>query len=180
MITSTKTTAFSFHCHRQIIPMKRFIFTQTTNHHLSSSSSPRYRRPTTSSCRHLHYYGMNNGLGMNNDNWKKNILSSSMLQSHESHQMIHDESSNYSLELEIETPQDMEEVGGILSMGTCGGDIILLGGDLGAGKTCFSRGFVRARTGLMDISVTSPTYLLSNTYPTDDSSQTLYVLLLYI
>jgi len=45
------------------------------------------------------------------------------------------------------------------------GYAILLDGDLGAGKTAFSRGFVRAATGDWQRRVTSPTYLLSNTYP---------------
>jgi hypothetical protein len=72
------------------------------------------------------------------------------------------------LPLAIPTSEDMEDIGAILSMGTGPGDVILLGGDLGAGKTCFSRGFVRARTGDMDQRVTSPTYLLSNTYDAGD------------
>lgn len=72
------------------------------------------------------------------------------------------------LQLAIPTSKDMEDVGAILSIGTGPGDVILLGGDLGAGKTCFSRGFVRARTGNMDQRVTSPTYLLSNTYDAGD------------
>lgn len=74
----------------------------------------------------------------------------------------------HSIDLEVSTAQDMEDVGAVLSMGTLKGDVLVLDGDLGAGKTCFSRGFVRARTGLADIRVTSPTYLLSNTYPADD------------
>lgn len=75
---------------------------------------------------------------------------------------------NASLDLEIATIEDMEDVGAVLSVGTVGGDILVLNGDLGAGKTCFSRGFVRARTGQSNVRVTSPTYLLSNTYTTDD------------
>ncbi len=65
------------------------------------------------------------------------------------------------------TAEDMEDVGGLLSVNTGGGDVVLLDGDLGAGKTCFSRGFVRGRTGRDTERVTSPTYLLSNTYPVD-------------
>lgn len=76
----------------------------------------------------------------------------------------------YSLCLDIPTPEDMEDLGAVLSMGTGPGDSILLKGDLGAGKTCLARGFVRARTGMSDISVTSPTYLLSNTYEADDGA----------
>merc|ERR1712232_286946 len=66
-----------------------------------------------------------------------------------------------------QTVQDMEDVGAILGIGSRIGDVILLDGDLGAGKTCFSRGFVRAKTGCMDLRVTSPTYLLSNAYPVE-------------
>lgn len=85
-------------------------------------------------------------------------------------------SSLHSLELSIPTAEDMEDLGAILSMGTGPGDVILLGGDLGAGKTCFSRGFVRAKTGDFDQKVTSPTYLLSNTY---DAGNVLYECMLY-
>jgi tRNA A37 threonylcarbamoyladenosine biosynthesis protein TsaE len=67
--------------------------------------------------------------------------------------------------LKVTTPEEMEEVGAILSEECARGDVLLLGGDLGAGKTCFSRGFVRCLTGDPDLRVTSPTYLLSNTYP---------------
>ena len=37
-------------------------------------------------------------------------------------------------------------------------------GDLGAGKTCFSRGFIRLLSRDPELIVTSPTYLLDNTY----------------
>lgn len=74
-----------------------------------------------------------------------------------------------SLTLRIPTPEDMEDIGGLLSVNTTIGDIILLDGDLGAGKTCFSRGFVRGRTGIPNQRVTSPTFLLSNTYPIDNN-----------
>lgn len=70
------------------------------------------------------------------------------------------------ISLVIPTPSDMEEVGAVLSYNCTAGDVILLGGDLGAGKTCLARGFVRGTTGDWDQPVTSPTYLLSNTYPT--------------
>ncbi|KAL3759988.1 hypothetical protein ACHAWU_000611 [Discostella pseudostelligera] len=77
-------------------------------------------------------------------------------------------SNEYFLNLRIPTPEDMEDIGGLLSVNSTSGDIILLDGDLGAGKTCFSRGFVRGRTGLPNERVTSPTFLLSNTYPITD------------
>lgn len=68
------------------------------------------------------------------------------------------------LELIIPTAEDMEEFGSILSLDCEAGDVILLGGDIGAGKTCLARGFVRRKTGDDNLRVTSPTYLLSNTY----------------
>jgi hypothetical protein len=46
------------------------------------------------------------------------------------------------------------------------GSVIFLQGDLGAGKTCLARGFVRAAVQDWDQRVTSPTYLLSNVYQT--------------
>lgn len=100
------------------------------------------------------------------------------LHSH-SQSQSHSQSSNQSIELEISTIEDMEDVGAVLSMGTEAGDVFLLDGDLGAGKTCFSRGFVRERTGAVDIRVTSPTYLLSNTYPTGDGDLLIHHMDLY-
>jgi tRNA A37 threonylcarbamoyladenosine biosynthesis protein TsaE len=88
--------------------------------------------------------------------------------------------------------ETMEEIGALISVVSKPADVILLDGDLGAGKTTFSRGFVHCKLGLFDdeydesddeqhdedsnkskqqkynnedtIRVTSPTYLLSNTY----------------
>jgi hypothetical protein len=71
--------------------------------------------------------------------------------------------------LSVPTADDMEDVGGILASllleaGRPEGAIVLLEGDLGAGKTSFARGFVRGATGDWNLRVTSPTFLLSNTY----------------
>jgi tRNA threonylcarbamoyladenosine biosynthesis protein TsaE len=51
-----------------------------------------------------------------------------------------------------------EEAAGLL----CGGEIILLYGDLGAGKTCFTQGLCRGLA--VDLKVVSPTFTLVNTY----------------
>ena len=77
--------------------------------------------------------------------------------------------SSQSTTLSVPTAEDMEDAAGILASllletGRPEGAIVLLGGDLGAGKTAFARGFVRAATGDWNIRVTSPTFLLSNTY----------------
>lgn len=47
-----------------------------------------------------------------------------------------------------------------------GGDIILLNGDLGAGKTTFVKGFAKAK-GIME-NVTSPTFTLLKTYKCEE------------
>jgi tRNA threonylcarbamoyladenosine biosynthesis protein TsaE len=44
--------------------------------------------------------------------------------------------------------------------------VLLLEGDLGAGKTTFARGFVRGLQGGADVVVQSPTFALARTYPT--------------
>jgi hypothetical protein len=90
-------------------------------------------------------------------------------------------SSFYTLKLSIPTSEDMEEMGALLSVLASPPDAIFLDGDLGAGKTSLARGFVLCKTGQEDsgtsgMRVTSPTYLLSNTYlyqeeENDDSPQ---------
>lgn len=58
-----------------------------------------------------------------------------------------------------------ERLGHLLGQTAKSGDILFLRGTLGAGKTSFSRGFVRAARKDPTIEVTSPTFLLCNTYP---------------
>ncbi len=46
------------------------------------------------------------------------------------------------------------------------GNVLLLRGNLGAGKTVFARGLLRAMTGQPDLEVPSPTFTLVQTYDT--------------
>ena len=76
--------------------------------------------------------------------------------------------------LSIRTPEIMEEIASLLSIQTRPGDIFLLDGDLGAGKTTFSRGFIRARSGYTG-RITSPTYLLTNEYRTSEDDKIFHI-----
>jgi tRNA threonylcarbamoyladenosine biosynthesis protein TsaE len=57
---------------------------------------------------------------------------------------------------------DTEEAGGELARRLAGGDVVLLSGDLGAGKTTFVRGAARALG--VEGPVTSPTFTIGNLY----------------
>ncbi|KAG7387775.1 hypothetical protein PHYPSEUDO_013674 [Phytophthora pseudosyringae] len=75
--------------------------------------------------------------------------------------------------------RDMEEFGEQLAQGRRAGDVLFLRGDLGCGKTCLARGFVRAHTGQPALAVASPTYLLVNTYDEAEKLPTVYHVDLY-
>ena len=66
--------------------------------------------------------------------------------------------------LRVRGVEAMERLAGSLAQGAARGDAVLLIGDLGVGKTCFARGFVRAVLDDPLARVTSPSYLLDNTY----------------
>ncbi len=60
------------------------------------------------------------------------------------------------------SPADTQELARRLGLLVTAGDILLLGGDLGAGKTTFTQGLARA-IGVTE-TVTSPTFTLIRTY----------------
>mmetsp|Transcript_12488 Transcript_12488/g.29788 ORF Transcript_12488/g.29788 Transcript_12488/m.29788 type:complete len:131 (+) Transcript_12488:2638-3030(+) len=74
------------------------------------------------------------------------------------------DTNSYTLRLSIPDPSTCEEIGALISAFAEPPDVLLLDGDLGAGKTTFSRGFIRNKLGANNEAITSPTYLLSNTY----------------
>jgi len=63
-----------------------------------------------------------------------------------------------------DTPEETELLGQQLAARLRGGDIVLLRGDLAAGKTTFVRGLVSGLSGDAE-EVTSPTFVLIQTYP---------------
>jgi tRNA threonylcarbamoyladenosine biosynthesis protein TsaE len=60
-------------------------------------------------------------------------------------------------------PQQTEALGGELAHGLAAGDVVLVEGELGAGKTTFVRGAARA-LGVAGV-VTSPTFTIGQLYP---------------
>ncbi|KAF0717811.1 Aste57867_2084 [Aphanomyces stellatus] len=83
----------------------------------------------------------------------------------------------------IEDEEQMEELGAALAAQVPArtGNVLFLVGDLGCGKTCFTRGFARSWCQDKTLDVTSPTYLLINTYdaPMDARRSPLYHMDLY-
>lgn len=62
----------------------------------------------------------------------------------------------------VKTPNQMEKLGKNLAKALCGGDIILLTGELGAGKTVLCKGIAKGLG--IDAPVVSPTFTLMNEY----------------
>lgn len=62
------------------------------------------------------------------------------------------------------TEADTEKAGAAIASALQVGDIVALGGDLGAGKTCFVRGLARG-LGADSSLVRSPTFVLHHVYP---------------
>lgn len=66
--------------------------------------------------------------------------------------------------LRSDTPEETQRIAGALVPFLRSGDVVLLSGDLGAGKTVFTQGLARA-AGVAE-AVTSPTFTLVHSYPT--------------
>jgi tRNA threonylcarbamoyladenosine biosynthesis protein TsaE len=60
---------------------------------------------------------------------------------------------------------ETEELGGRLASELAAGDVVLVEGELGAGKTTFVRGAARALG--VTVPVTSPTFTIGHLYPAD-------------
>jgi tRNA threonylcarbamoyladenosine biosynthesis protein TsaE len=67
--------------------------------------------------------------------------------------------------LRCNSPEATRKVAGSIAPLLRAGDVVLLDGDLGAGKTTFAQGLAAA-LGVTD-NVTSPTFTLIHSYPTD-------------
>ena len=72
------------------------------------------------------------------------------------------------IELIIETPEQMEALGARVASRLRAGDVLALNGELGAGKTTFTRG-LGAALGVRG-TVTSPTFVLARTHPRADGA----------
>ena len=68
------------------------------------------------------------------------------------------------MEFLTHSPDETQRVGAALAKTLCGGEVIAFLGDLGAGKTAFTRGLADG-LGVTD-AVTSPTYTIVNEYLT--------------
>ncbi|EME29965.1 tRNA threonylcarbamoyladenosine biosynthesis protein TsaE [Galdieria sulphuraria] len=69
-----------------------------------------------------------------------------------------------SKEIVLRAEQETERLASLISASVTFGDIILLYGDFGSGKTTFARAFIRKILGDPSLIVPSPSYLLMNEY----------------
>jgi tRNA threonylcarbamoyladenosine biosynthesis protein TsaE len=70
------------------------------------------------------------------------------------------------MQRDIATPEAMGELGGLIAAQLRAGDLVALTGELGAGKTTFTRG-LGEHLGVRG-AVTSPTFVLARTHPRND------------
>ncbi len=74
--------------------------------------------------------------------------------------------------LRSESLADTHTIASVIAALSRAGDIIVLAGEIGAGKTAFAQGFGRA-LGITD-AITSPTFTLVRSYPCPDGRRTLH------
>lgn len=67
--------------------------------------------------------------------------------------------------MKVETPDAMARLGALVARQLRAGDLVVLSGELGAGKTTFTRG-LGEELGVRG-AVTSPTFVLARTHPAD-------------
>ena len=72
------------------------------------------------------------------------------------------------MRLVIQTSADMERFGSVCGSVAKAGDVVVLTGALGAGKTTFARGFGDSLD--LDTPVSSPTFIVARTHPRRDPS----------
>jgi len=65
-------------------------------------------------------------------------------------------------DLDVPTADEMQAVGAVIGSTCRGGDVLVLSGDLGAGKTTFTQGLARGLG--IDERVTSPTFVISRVH----------------
>ena len=64
--------------------------------------------------------------------------------------------------IDVPTADDMQAVGAVVATGCRGGDVLVLSGDLGAGKTTFTQGLARGLG--IEERVTSPTFVIARAH----------------
>jgi tRNA threonylcarbamoyladenosine biosynthesis protein TsaE len=77
------------------------------------------------------------------------------------------------IQLTVATPDEMESLGALVAARLGAGDLVLLNGELGAGKTTLTRG-LGARLGVRG-AVTSPTFVLARTHPRETGAPLVHV-----
>lgn len=78
-----------------------------------------------------------------------------------------------SVDLTVATPERMEDLGATIAGQLMAGDLVLLNGELGAGKTTLTRG-LGAALGVRG-AVTSPTFVLARTHPRAEGAPLVHV-----
>lgn len=63
------------------------------------------------------------------------------------------------------SPEETEEIGKALGSLLVPGDVVSLMGELGTGKTCFTRGVARGLKIKRNVPIVSPTFTIINEYP---------------